>query len=95
MKNKYFALFFITLAIFVAGFFALKSTLFAVTENLTITSLVSTYQTVTESTILPVFKIQFNAIEAGEDLKRINNLTCETNNWKKRKWKKGKESGKK
>ena len=72
MKNKYFALFFITLAIFVAGFFALKSTLFAVTENLTITSLVSTYQTVTESTILPVFKIQFNAIEAGEDLQSID-----------------------
>lgn len=34
-------------------------------------------------------EIQYKSgIEAGEDLKRINSLNCETNNWKKRKWKK-------
>lgn len=34
-------------------------------------------------------EIQYKSgIEAGEDLKRINSLNCETNNWKERKWKK-------
>ena len=34
-------------------------------------------------------------IEAGKDLKKINRLTCETNNWKERKWKKHKNYVKK
>ncbi len=34
-------------------------------------------------------EIQYESgIEAGEDLRRINSLKCETNNWKERKWKK-------
>lgn len=34
-------------------------------------------------------EIQYKSgIEAGMDLKRINSLYCETNNWKERKWKK-------
>ncbi len=71
-KIKYTIFCCLTLILSVTAFIAIKEKIFAVTESLTITSVVSSSQTVSENTLLGVFKIQFNGVESNETLQSID-----------------------